>query len=81
MKEGGVGLRERDLVNGTLVGDDFGDLDRDLERDSDRLGDSERERLLRGEGVLDLCLDLGGVLERDRDRDRGLGIRLTCGGL
>lgn len=54
MKEGGVGLRDGDLLNGTRGGDDLGDLDLDLDLDKDLdlllvLGDLELELALRGD--------------------------------
>ena len=64
MKEGGERLRDLDLVKGTFPWEDLGDLDRDLDRDLlDLLGEGDRVRLLRGEGVRERCLDLGGVLQ------------------
>ncbi|KAK7085200.1 hypothetical protein SK128_012381, partial [Halocaridina rubra] len=63
MNEGGVGLRDLDLVNGILAEEGLGDFDLDLEQDLLRLGESELERLRRGDGVRDLCRDRGGVLK------------------
>lgn len=55
MNEGGVGLREGDLLNGTRVGEPFGEWDLDLEGD-----------LLLRRGDLELESDLRGDLEEDR---------------
>lgn len=64
MKDGGVGLREGDLLKGTLVGDDLGEPDLDL----DCVLDLDLDMLdLRG----DLELDFRGDTERDRKWERG----------
>lgn len=62
-KDGGVGLREEDLLNGTLAGDDLGDWDVDLDLDLlNLLGDLESELDLLGDLESDRRWVLGGVL-------------------
>lgn len=61
--DGGVGLREGDLLKGTRGGDDLGDGERDLDLDLlTLLGDLDLEWDLLGDLEGDLWRDLGGVL-------------------